>query len=340
MQLLIEAKTAEEVFGPQCIEENLKKEYHRLALMVHPDQNKTPEAVVAFQRLKELYEYAETLFKEGKYGQNIPFSGNTNRVVEKYFDFKNKRIVKVEPFNGGTLTNVFVGILDGKKVLIKMAKNGKDNDLLMQEEKAYIKLNAFVEKSSEDDYKKIFKNHFLTFVDSFTYDGRRCNIFNHLDNYITLKEATKHAIDNRTIVWIWKRILTALILMEEVQLVHNAITLDNVLIDPANHNAILIDFCYSTFDKAKLIDSTHKDFYPPEVFDKKSLDSSANIFMLGKLISATIQEKLLKRFDNLVRACILKHNRIADARIVFADVVKIAEEYFGKPKFHPFPPLK
>jgi len=340
MKLLIEAKTAEEVFGADCTEIKLKGVFHKLALMVHPDKNTSPEAAQAFQKLKDLYEYAVTLFKEGKYGKNIPFSGKVDVVREKYFDLKGGRISKVEPFDGGTLTNVFTGYFNGKKVIIKMAKNSKDNDLLMQEEKAIRRIEKFAEESSVEDHKKIFQNHFPVFVTSFLYDQRRCNVFEYVENVITLREATKHAIDNRTIVWIWKRILAGLILLQESKVIHNALTMDNILIDPANHNAIIIDFCYSTFDKPKLIDSTHRDFYPPEVFEKKSLDTSADIYMLGKVINKTIQEKLLKRFDNLLRACILKHNRIGDATEVYTDVDKIAFELFGKPKFHPFPPLK
>ena len=109
----------------------------------------------------------------------------------------------MEPFDGGTLTNVFTGYFNGKKVIIKMAKNSKDNDLLMQEEKAIRRIEKFAEESSVEDHKKIFQNHFPVFVTSFLYDQRRCNVFEYVENVITLREATKHAIDNRTIAWIW-----------------------------------------------------------------------------------------------------------------------------------------
>ena len=82
MKLLIEAKTAEEVFGADCTEIKLKGVFHKLALMVHPDKNTSPEAAQAFQKLKDLYECAVTLFKEGKYGKNIPFSGKVDVVRE------------------------------------------------------------------------------------------------------------------------------------------------------------------------------------------------------------------------------------------------------------------
>lgn len=339
MELLINAKTAEEVFGADCQEGNLKIKYHKLAQIVHPDHNSTPEAGEAFSKLKNMYEYALDLFKRGLYGKNIPLTADSApKNVEKYFEYGKSRISNVLPFNGGTLTSVFTGILNGKKVLVKMAQNPKDNDLLLQEQKAFKKIDDFVAKlNSDDDLVKMRNNHLPIFIDSFMYDGRRCNVLEFVEKTMRLADAAKNPIDNKTIVWIWKRLISAMIVVANAGVVHNAITMDNVLIDPENHNAILVDFCYSTTDKPKIIDKSHKDFYAPEVFRKEKLSIASDVYMMAKTIEKTIQEKPLKRFDRVLKACILSHNRFSDLGAIYRDVVSIAESEFGKPKFHPFP---
>lgn len=328
---LLDAKTAEEVFGEIETIDELESAYKKLAFEVHPDRCKEPKATEKFVRLNSLHEHAKELIIKGNYGKKIPLGAGT---ADQIIVFGKKQITGIVPFKTGSIANTFLGELEGKKVLIKMAKSAKDNDLLLQEEKAYKKIDKLLEDRLELTILR--KNHVGKLHYSFLYNGLRTNILDYYPNAMTLAEAKEHSLDERTVIWIWKRMLAALTVIHAAKICHNGLTPDNLLIDPEDHNGIVVDFCYSTESTPKIINNEYKSFYPKEVFEKQSLDGRTDIFILSKTILSLIP-KFSARFENLLKACTLTYGRLSDLEEIFGDITTIAEGYYGPPKFHPFP---
>lgn len=327
MKILLEAKTAEEIFGKIKNSEELKAEFRKLAKLLHPDVNKTPEATLAFEKLNQFHVFAQKLIKDGDYGKNILFSSG-----KEIISFGKNVIDNIAPFKTGKICDLKTGILNGAKVLIKISKNTADNDLLAQESAAYAKIDEFVKGKP---LQRIRDNHINKLLHSFIFQGRRVNVFAFIDNVVTLEEVAGR-VDARSAVWIWKRMAAALDICHQAGVIHNAVLPDNFLLDLDNHNGILIDFCYSTSGKPKLIDSSCKSFYPHEVFDKEILKPETDIYLMAQTIKKCSKD-LPKRFDSLIKACILKYGRLDSAREIYNDVNSAALACFGEPKFHPFP---
>lgn len=328
---LLDAKTAEEVFGEIETIDELESAYKKLAFEVHPDRCKEPKATEKFVRLNSLYEHAKELLIKGNYGKKIPLgAGTTDQIIV----FGKKQINGIVPFKTGTIANTFLGDLEGKKVLVKIAKSAKDNDLLLQEERAYAKIDKLAEDRLELSILR--KNHVGKLHHSFMYNGLRTNVLEYHPNTMTLAEAMEHPLDERTVIWIWRRMLAGAIIINAAKICHNGLTPDNMLIDPENHNGIIIDFCYSTESTPKIINNQYKSFYPKEVFQKKPLDGGTDIFILSKTIHSLIPNFSV-RFENLLKACTLTYGRLTNLEEIFEDITTIAEGYYGPPKFHKFP---
>ncbi len=325
MKILLQATTAEEVFGHVENHIDLKAKYRELCLLVHPDRNKTPEATSAFERLTELYNYAKLLFEDGRYGKRIPIGGT--QVIQ----FGKKKIDNIVPFLKGKIADVKTGILDGEKVIIKISRNPADNDLLLQESRAYQKIDEYVKGKP---IEKARNNHIGKLLHTFMFGDRRVNVLKFYEKTVTL-ESVLGRVDAQSTVWIWKRMMAALSICHSAGVIHNAVLPDNFLIDTENHNGILIDFCYSTFDKPKIIDVEYRGFYAPEVLAKEKLDDRADIFLAGNTIRK-VCNNLPKRLDSLAKACILKHGRLNSAQETYKDIDEAALALYGKPKFHPF----
>lgn len=325
MKILLKATTAEEVFGYVENHIDLKAKYRELCLLVHPDRNKTPEATAAFERLTELYNYAKLLFEDGRYGKRIPIGG------AQVIQFGKKRIESIIPFLKGKIADLKTGILDGEKVIIKISRNPADNDLLLQESRAYQKIDEYVKGKA---IEKVRDNHIGKLLHTFMFGDRRVNVLKFYEKTVTL-ESVLGRVDAQSTVWIWKRMMAALNICHESGIIHNAVLPDNFLIDTDNHNGILIDFCYSTLSRPKIIDISYKGMYPPEVLAKESLDGRADIFLAGNTIRK-LCKNLPKRLDSLAKACILNYGRLNSAKETYYDINEAAFALYGKPKFHPF----
>nr|WP_296066512.1 hypothetical protein [uncultured Actinoplanes sp.] len=122
--------------------------------------------------------------------------------------------------------------------LLKIPRSPRDNDMMTAEAEALRKLRA--------DGDPRFRPYAPELLDSFTHEdaGRRrrvVNVLERLDGFVPLSEV--HDLDPRDAAWMWRRLLVALGWAHRAGVVHGAVFEEHVLIHPAEHGVVLVDWC-------------------------------------------------------------------------------------------------
>jgi hypothetical protein len=197
--------------------------YRMLVKLVHPDvapAGRGPAATAAFARLAELWSERD--------GRLLTTKRATYRVGG--------------PVASGDITELYA--VDGDAALLKLPRRPADNDLLEAEAAALRTLAA------EGDPK--FRPYAPRLVESFTHEDadrarRTANIIARQRGFVPLAEvhaAYPGGLDPRDVAWMWRRLLTGLGWAHRAGLVHGAVLPEHVLIHPAEHGLVLVDWCY------------------------------------------------------------------------------------------------
>src|SRR5687768_4940910 len=116
----------EDLFGELSDDQQaaLKRRYRELASVAHPDHNpgRRAEATEAFRSLQQWYSVATQRLQQGTYG-HVPYIVATG--LRQYTGYT--------PPLPGDLSDLFPVEVDGERVLLKVARMARDNDLLQRE---------------------------------------------------------------------------------------------------------------------------------------------------------------------------------------------------------------
>jgi hypothetical protein len=105
----------------------LKKRYQGMAKLVHPDHNPgVEEANLVLAALNILHEDAERKIADGTFGKSLATVTFKDRKT-------NRTIEELEPLTRGDIADLYTGRLDGKKVVLKIASDAGDSDLIKNE---------------------------------------------------------------------------------------------------------------------------------------------------------------------------------------------------------------
>lgn len=123
----------------------------------------------------------------------------------------------------------------------------------------------------------------------------------------TLEQAVKHlgAIDPVHVCWIFERLLAGLNYLHANGVIHGDIKPQNIILQPDNHGAVMIDFGLAmikpTKDKMNVGYTDH--FSPPEQLstDRKPLIPESDLYALGMSMLYAFTGKLAKRTDPEVK---------------------------------------
>lgn len=326
----------EDVFGSG---DNPLAVYRKLVQTCHPDLHEDALATAAFQKLNALKDEAKKRIDAGDYGKRIPLLHCTPLEIGKY-KVNRKPII-------GDIADVYR--VEGIARVVKVARNHDDNDLMRAEASA---LKRF------DDIKGPVRDGVPILTESFRLDGvrkREVNVLADFPGFVTAQEVhSKMAVDARTAVWMFKRILSLLTWVHHFGLIHGAILPSHVLfypdndgnkgVDPRKHSVRLIDWCYSVDFKNRTRLSSWvpawKDHYAPELIAKTSIGPSSDIFMAAKLMVYLDQKQDLAGplFDDVLKKCLQKDpaKRYQDAGEVLKVWTEAATKVFGYPKWHEF----
>lgn len=245
-----------------------------------------------------------------------------------------------------------------REAIFKVARDPLDNDLLYNEARTLQRLNA------GDNGK--FTPYYPALLESFQYqDGesdvlRQANILTFdreipaLHELYSLKEVRSHyqeGVHSKDMAWMWRRLLVMLGFANTNQIVHGAVLPTHILIHPALHAVILIDWCYAVYDPSqtgnhiKALSAAYDKWYPKEVFDKKPPTSGLDIRMAAQSMLEVMggdgaEGKLPRGLRRLLRRyfrdCLRDYREAQDPWKRLEEFDKIIDRLWGERKFREF----
>lgn len=266
----------------------IREVYRELARITHPDRagyGQHALSTQAFQRLTRFKDDAEAMAAEGRFGSPVTLAvittrRATHRVLRRYG--QDEMALYYQALTIGT------GDRNGFTTMLKVAKSAKDNDLMATEAKALKTLHADADQLTR---------HYPVLHDSFVHSEgrRRANVTTRYDQFHslqTIRERFPSGLDPRHGAWIFRRLLMALGYAHERDLIHGAVTPDNVLVGPEDHAVVLIDWCYSVVIDSesktnfiKAVVPTYTAHYAPEVFAKEAPSPATDLYMAATLMT-------------------------------------------------------
>jgi len=342
LHLLRSATGPVDVFGPLAgdLQAALKRRYRELMTIAHPDRNQGSihAANEACMALQEWYATAQRQLAQGVYGGAPRIRAAT----------KLREYIGYAPPLQGDLCELFPAEAAGEAVLLKVARLTRNNDLLQAESQALRAIDLALDGQPARAHFPTLVEHFL--LRDATGSQRHTNVLRAEAGYVSLAEvlsAYPSGLVAADAAWMFNRILTALGVAHSLGIVHGAVTPAHVLVRPADHNGMLIDWCYSVADgePLKAISPPHAADYPPEVHARQPATPATDIFMaarcMARLLGGDAQDlpaRVPRPIAALLRACLLPspHRRPGDAWQLFDEFQEILRRLYGPPAFRPF----
>ena len=349
VRLVNRATAPEDLFGKNPDAEVMKRAYRKMAALLHPDKVKDPKskkkATEAFAKLTDWYERAEHKLSNGTYGDAKALSKPVVITTKKATYMITQRLAS------GDLSEVYAARdHDGNALVLKVPRSPVNNDLMKNEAD---RLKWMWNEAPTKGLKAMA--HIPVLADSFDLQQgggvrKRVNVLARLDGYVTLADVLQaypkgiHWLDA---AWMFNRMLGALLIAHQADIVHGAVIPTNMMIcpeHPAAHNGVLIDWTASVHakDVIKIISGPYKDYYPPEVMAKKPATFGTDVYMAamcylallgGNVATRAFPDGTHPRLKGLFRACWL------GAAHRTQDVYELYKEFgvlTGPRRFRPF----
>ncbi|POM24227.1 hypothetical protein BTM25_28540 [Actinomadura rubteroloni] len=225
-------------------------------------------------------------------------------------------------------------------VLLKMPRDPSDSDLLEREAAALRRLAR-----GERKYRAYVPRLVESFRhrDAATGADRRVNALARLDGFVTLADvraAYPGGLDARDVAWMWRRLLVGLGFAHRTGVVHGAVLPEHVLIHPADHGVVLVDWCYSTTDGGRIpaLVARYADRYPPEVTGKRPATPATDIYLATHCMTELMGDAAPDALVRFARGCALPAPtaRPDDAWRLLGELDEILERLYGPRRFRPF----
>jgi hypothetical protein len=159
---------------------------------------------------------------------------------------------------------------DTKPVLVKIAKQAYDNDLIERDVTVLGRLHPESPKEPSN-----FHKYYPTSYGGALVEGRQAHILEEIKGCVTLATVLKaypNGIDYRDMAWMLKRALVGMWYAHKQGVIHGAILPPHMLLTLEDHGGRLIDWSYSTEVRVKVpaMLNAYEDYYPPEVPSSRS----------------------------------------------------------------------
>ncbi len=264
----------------------LKKAYRTRVVHVHPDRVDPWDrdvATDAFNRLTDLYNQATEAVSSG--------ARSTARHDGVFTTGTARHVLGVQVDEWADMATCYraTSTVSGRALnsFVKIARVPIDNDLIGNE------ASVLTELFDGGDPKRTV--YFPKLIDTFgvEIDGKRLrsNAFERLDGFINLEEVHRSrpgGLDPLDAAWMWRRLLWALDYVHDKGIVHGAVLPQNVMILPARHGLVLVDWAYSarkrgaTYPALKAIVGARRDWYPKEVLNKTGVTPATDVAMAAQ----------------------------------------------------------
>lgn len=232
---------------------------------------------------------------------------------------------------------------------IKIARDPADNDLIRRESAALTHLASATEPRLRAYFPKLIEAQRQR--DPATGVQRHANVLAALTGFRTLAEvraAYPAGLDPRDAAWMWRRLLVALGAAHRAGVVHAAVLPEHMLIHPADHGLVLIDWCYSAIAPTGLADagpvpaivSRYRDWYPPEFRPARPVNArpGLDIWLATRCMTELIGPRLPAPMASFAAGSMLTSpdRRPDDAWRLLAEFDELLARLFGPRRFRPF----
>ncbi|MCS6898778.1 MAG: protein kinase [Myxococcales bacterium] len=355
-QIVAEASCPDEVFSSLRLmgrvgwESALRGEYEQLRAVANPLQFLDPGArqgaEVVRRRLDELYREA---LGEGSEPEGEELSWNSTErpcflVRTGQGVYQGSSVLArgdIATLYEGKATE---GTAIGRCVVLKIADAAADNGLMLDEAAALERLHQGAGPQ---------KKHLPRLIDQFCMpDGRIGLVLERLDgvDLLTVRERYPEGVPLEHVIWILRRILSAIGYVHQLGIIHGNIEPSHVMVRPKDHNVFLIDWCYSLIEPARSgrgFKCETPGYSAPEVGQRKPPTPASDLYSVGKcavyLLGGDPEKDQLPEEINPRFARLLRHlcrpsalQRAQDAWEMFDEVGRARREIFGHHTFQEF----
>jgi hypothetical protein len=220
-----------------------------------------------------------------------------------------------------------------------MARDPADNDLMRREAAALIRLQDVVDPA----LLAYFPPLVATGQRDDTRSGirRHVNLIGALSGFRSLAEvraAFPAGVDPRDAAWMWRRLLVAVGAAHRAGVIHGAVLPEHVLIHPAEHGLVMVDWCYSVSGPAgrvRAIVRRYQRWYPPEVLGGDPAGPDLDIWLATRCMAELIGGRAPARMAAFTRGCLLAspRRRPQDAWRLLAEFDEMLEGLYGPRTF-------
>jgi hypothetical protein len=281
--------------------------YRRLARLTHPDANPgDSRAAAAFAKLAALWQQHQK--------ECGPLIGR------------------------GDIANLY----QVRQGLLKIARDPADNDLMRREAAALTQLQGEVAPRLRAYFPRLIEAHRRQ--DPRSGIQRRANVIGALAGFRSLAEvraAFPRGVDPRDAAWMWRRLLVAIGAAHRAGVVHGAVLPEHVMIHPAEHGLVLVDWCYSGPAPASRLPAAverYRHWYPPEVLAGHPAGPDTDIWLVTRCMTELTGTLLTAPMARFAAGCALANprRRPGDAWQLLSDFDELLQRLYGPRTFRPF----
>jgi hypothetical protein len=232
--------------------------------------------------------------------------------------------------------------------LLKLPRDPADNDLMDREAAALTQVRAGGEERFGAYFPRLVQAQRVR--DKRSGVERHGNVMARLAGFASLAEvraAFPGGLDPRDAAWMWRRLLVAIGAAHRAGVIHGAVLPEHVLIHPAEHGLVLVDWCYSSRLPGSRAGSCavlpaivgrYRDWYPPEVLAGGPAGPDADIWMATRCITELMGGRQPARIAAFAAGCMLANpsRRPPDAWRLLAELDELLERLYGPRAFRPF----
>lgn len=325
--------------------EDPSREWRRLARSLHPDANGgSVEAAAAFRKLDELWRLAVVFRDAGTYG--------SERAPVVRVATKTRTYEFLDRVGSDDVADRFRARWGMSAGYARVARKPRDNDLMRAEARA---LRQIVRDGRFDPEYLRYLPSLVESVGVRQSGGvvRQANVFavsgGDWHSLADVLGRYRFGVDPRDMAWMWRRLLDVLGAVHQTDVIHGALTPENVLIEPDMHGLMLTNWSCSIVRGGRVPAASRKyrTWYAPEVLAKDAAGRGSDIYlaartMLGVCGStdhvATFPAAWPRTLRAFFRGCLIEdpRRRPRDAWALLEDFDEVLERTYGPRRFRPF----
>lgn len=228
-----------------------------------------------------------------------------------------------------------------QRCLLKVARSGHDGDLLDTESRVLGELHT-----KTDEKSKFFRKYLPALIDSFDVEGRRVNVLDMAEEYVSLAEirdAYPGGIEVLDAVWMLRRAFEVLGWVHAQGYVHGAVLPEHVLVHPVDHGAKLVGWSYAVRSGSALVavSAFRKGMYPESILRRSQATPALDVAMAAETAEMLISDESLRlRADvpqpisAFLARCRLR--LVPDGWTAYREYDEILKQLYGKRRYRKF----